>query len=719
MGKLYSIISALLMSVGSALAAEPAGYEWWFDNDVSTLQSGTVSGERFDIPIDLSDLSKGTHYFNCRLHTADGKWGSVYRKMFFTVDNTTGAVAYEYWFDNDYDAKKVGEITTGSMSFEVDASPMIPGTHYFNCRLFTNQGGWGAVYRQMVFTTGTMMDATAYEYWIDDNYDSKVEGTISAGANTYTVNLQGTRKGLHRFNYRIRTGAGTWGSVYSKYFFYSTAKTPFTLYEYWLDNDYANRKTGTTSNNPVNFEVDLTGFDKSGEAHYFNLRVRDDDGDWSSFYRKLILFYNNDKKAPLIGYRHSMNGTDLGYVKVERQITDSYTFTIDLPEDLGFSLKDKELKFDGDKVSVGGNDSIHYCLQIESELGWAPPQTWDFEASHDFATTAVAMSVNSSHTFDNPLSGEFVAVKFTAADTPLYVRADAPVTLDLYRDGSKVKELTGEEVAAMAMLELEAGEYFGILYGAETESDQFTFHLMDTPNSVPTPEITFNNGMVSITCSRDDAEIHYTLNEGAPTPGSEGTMPYSEPFALDHNAVVKAIAIIPDSDIDSSAIAELVVNSYKVADPVVSFDNLMLVITQDQHEGVHTFYTLDGKEPTEESTEYNAPFSLTGNAKVLVRSFKEGYNPSNVVEYNHSHSIYVTGVPEISVEGTTVTLTATTEGSTLYYSIDDPNPEQEYTAPFEMAVNGTIYAQARKSGMYDSEIVSYEVNSNKVGNPSI
>ena len=334
MGKLYLLISALLIAVGQTLASTPSGYEWWIDNDMSSVHTGSVSGEQFDIQIDLSDLPKGTHYFNCRLNTADGEWGSVYRKMFYSVDNTVGAVSYEYW--------------------------------------------------------------------IDDNYSAKVEGNVSQGANVYTVDTAGVGKGLHRFNYRLCTDSGEWGSVYSKYFFYTPTQSPFTTYEYWFDNDYANRKTVDTDTNPVTFDIDLTGFDMNGKGHYFNLRARDKDGNWGSVYRKLIVSYNNDSNASVIGYRHYFNGVSLGYVPVERKVTDSYTFDFDIPDSLGFKMRNLTPTFEANKVSVLGNDSIHYILQIQTESGWAPPTNYDFEATPGFSTDAVEMAINSSHSFTKP-----------------------------------------------------------------------------------------------------------------------------------------------------------------------------------------------------------------------------------------------------------------------------------------------------------------------------
>ncbi|MBD5356677.1 MAG: hypothetical protein HDR88_06695, partial [Bacteroides sp.] len=187
------------------------------------------------------------------------------------------------------------------------------------------------------------------------------------------------------------------------------------------------------------------------------------------------------------------------------------------------------------------------------------------------------------------------------------------------------------------------------------------------------------------------------------------------PFEMAVNGTIYAQA--RKSGMYDSEIVSYEVNSNKVGNPSIKFEDLKVVITSDSREGVATYYTLDGSEPTEQSEAYTAPFSLTHDARVMARSFMTGLNPSDIAEYVHTHADYVTGAPEISVEDTTVTLTATTEGSTLYYSIDDPNPAQEYTAPFEMPHNGTVYAQARIEGMFDSEVVSQVVNSVKTATP--
>ena len=766
MGKLYSLISALLLTVCTTFAATPDSYEWWFDHDVSSAQKGTLSGRALDLEIDTSDLPKGIHYFNlrlaegdsiygtvyrklfhaygsdsdaisyeywydndfeakvtgdiskgnstldldvsslpkgihyfnCRLGYGDGSWGTVYRRMFHTIGPDNGAISYEYWFDNDYDVKVAGSIDAGTNHFELDISNLPPGAHYYNVRLGYGDGTWGTVYRRMIVNIVGSVNAVAYEYWIDDDYSSKSAGGLSSGENSYIVDLTGVRRGLHRFNYRIMTGEGVWGAPYTSYFYSESNAARFTDYEYWLDNDYANHVSGKATGNPTSFEVDLSAFDKSGGAHYFNLRTRDDNGDWSSIYRKLLVFNETEKRQPIIGYRHYLNGDSLGYVEVERRFVDSYMFDINLPDSIYPSVKNRKPSFDGDKVYLAAADSIDYTMQIRTELGWAAPQNWKLSIGSDFSTTAVAMEINSKHTFAAPTDLGFAAMKFTAPGDSLYFRSDIPVALDIYKDGERVAALTPEQVRGMAMLRLTAGEYFGVLYGVEdAEAKDFTLHLMDTPNIVPKPEISFEDGIVTMSCSRSDAEIRYTLDGTDPT---EESQLYTEVFALNLNATVKAKAFVRGSDIQPSVVAELTVDSYKSATPEGHFDaSTRLLTITCATEGATISYALNAAENW---IVYESPIEIRSNCTVYAKASFPGYNDSEIAEIAITELANSVPAPVINFADGMVTITCENSDAEIHYTVDGSEPSAEspkYENPFSFPVNGVVKAIAYIPGL--------------------
>ncbi|MDE6562013.1 MAG: chitobiase/beta-hexosaminidase C-terminal domain-containing protein [Muribaculaceae bacterium] len=726
MGKLYSLISALLIAVGSLYATEPSGYEWWLDNDVSGASSGAFSAERLDLQIDTSDLPRGAHYFNCRFHTAEGVWGSVYRRMFYSIGKDDGAIGYEYWFDNEYDAKEKGSLIDGKKTFAVNVSSLTPGVHYFNCRLNSSENKWGTVYRKMVFTTPTGIDASAYEYWIDDKYNSKTEGDIAEGSNMYTVELTGLRRGLHRFNYRIRTGAGTWGSVYSKYFYIDPNASFPKTFEYWLDDDYEGRQTMTSESKSVSFNMDLSVFDKTAaKPHFFNLRVFEEGyPESSAFYRKLIVPYKGIK-APIIGYRHYLNDNDMGYVDVERQIVDSYIFDINLPDSVYPSIRNRMPVFQGDTVSIAGTDSINYTMQIRTELGWAVPNEWKIGVSNDFSATAVPMEVNSMRTFTTPKDLEFEAVKFTSKGDTLYFRSDVPVGLDIYKDGERVERLSHASVKSMTKMLLESGDYFGLLYEVQDSlAKDFTFHIMSTPNLVPDPEISFVDGTVTISCIRSDAEIHYTLD--GVDPDEESTL-YTEPFPLKRNAVVKALALVPGSDIVPSSVVELLVDSYKVDNPKGQFDvaSRLLTLTCETKDA-SIMYSQDFNRNDPVSAHWNAyvdPIKIRHNGSVFVKGLLDGYRDSDIVEIVIDQLPNSVSAPSIDFKDGNVTISCETEDAEIHYTLDGSLPTAAstlYTAPFALNRNAVVKAIAILPDLdiNPSEVAELVVDSYKVATPT-
>ena len=180
---------------------------------------GSISGDKEEFTIDVSSLPKGMHRFNCRLSSEDNVWGSIYTTTFYTVSNTVGVSGYEWWIDNGYETKTIGEISEDNLSFPVDLSDLVPGMHRFNCRLNTVDGEYGSIYSKYFYTVSNKSGAKGYEYWFDNRYSSKVTGSISENTLTFPVEITDLVPGMHYFNCRLENGYGEWGSVYRSVFF--------------------------------------------------------------------------------------------------------------------------------------------------------------------------------------------------------------------------------------------------------------------------------------------------------------------------------------------------------------------------------------------------------------------------------------------------------------------------------------------------------------------
>lgn len=125
-------------------------------------------------------------------------------------------------------------------------------------------------------------------------------------------------------------------------------------------------------------------------------------------------------------------------------------------------------------------------------------------------------------------------------------------------------------------------------------------------------------------------EIHYTLDGTVPT--AESPI-YTEPLTIETSCVLKAVAIKDD------VISAVTTATYTLEQPdveltpadAVSDKPVTVTMTQSGSASAHIYYTLDGTTPTEQSTEYTAPITITEST--VVRAIAVcGQLVSNVTE---------------------------------------------------------------------------------------
>ena len=127
------------------------------------------------------------------------------------------------------------------------------------------------------------------------------------------------------------------------------------------------------------------------------------------------------------------------------------------------------------------------------------------------------------------------------------------------------------------------------------------------------------------------------------------------------------------------------------------------------------FFTLDGSEPTEQSTLYTEPFTLTSETTVKAIAKAEGYLLSPVATQLVVMKQQAPA-PTISVtteEGkATVTVTSELPDAVIYYNFTGSNETGKsgvYTAPLVLTKSRTVTAFVAAEGYVNSETVSQEV----------
>ena len=136
---------------------------------------------------------------------------------------------------------------------------------------------------------------TNYQYWIDNNKDEAVYGTVDGEDISLSIDASALSTGIHYYNIRAYETVGSktkWGTIY-RYLFSipeSANGVPNNLsrYEYWLDNDYEHRGTTTVNGEESEALLSIDVSSLTPGIHFYNFRAQDVDGIWGTTYRYLF-----------------------------------------------------------------------------------------------------------------------------------------------------------------------------------------------------------------------------------------------------------------------------------------------------------------------------------------------------------------------------------------------------------------------------------------------
>lgn len=212
------ILGILLGLLPQVLTAQTlTQYEYWFDGDVSNSTAVSMGGTDVYVnpSISTDGLSDGIHLFSIRFRQSGGEYpySPTYSQFFFKHNPSQGG-KIEYWFDDLYSRR---------------ATMTLPST------VFGDEGGTVSL---------DMLDATKFPL------------------------------GFHRLNMRMSTAGKSFGPVYSAYVLKLVTGLNTTL-EYWVDNDFANRKQlkGSLSGKVAIFQGDLDLTNVATGAHRLHYRA--------------------------------------------------------------------------------------------------------------------------------------------------------------------------------------------------------------------------------------------------------------------------------------------------------------------------------------------------------------------------------------------------------------------------------------------------------------
>ena len=294
-----SLLTLLCCLTATAQDPSVTKCEYWFDQQYDSRITATMSGGTWDSSISIADMGYGLHSIAFRVFDSNGQASSTLVKNFIKLESTSTGInplnTYEYWIDQQFDKRKSGTVpASGVVSFEEDLTTLNYGLHNVTVRVIDAVGKVSSALTKNFIKLETTATGTnplkTYEYWIDQQFDKRKSETLDAtGIVNIDEDITALDYGLHNVTIRVIDAVGRVSSALTKNFIKlettASGLNPLKTYEYWIDQQFDERKSGTVpATGVVEFDYDLSALNPG--LHNIAIRVIDEVGKVSSVLTK-------------------------------------------------------------------------------------------------------------------------------------------------------------------------------------------------------------------------------------------------------------------------------------------------------------------------------------------------------------------------------------------------------------------------------------------------
>ncbi len=180
-------------------------------------------------------------------------------------------------------------------------------------------------------------------------------------------------------------------------------------------------------------------------------------------------------------------------------------------------------------------------------------------------------------------------------------------------------------------------------------NDDVELIVVEAPTFTPVAGTFTEQVTVTIACEDTEATIYYTLNE------EETAVAYTEPLEITQTTTINAYAEKNGVRSEVVSATYTIVVAGVVANPVISpnggtFETTQEVTITCATEGASVYYTLNGEDPTAESTLYETPIIIEATTTVKAIAVKAEMTNSEVVS-----ATFTKVEPQPAIEYTRVT----------------------------------------------------------------
>ena len=218
---------------------------------------------------------------------------------------------------------------------------------------------------------------------------------------------------------------------------------------------------------------------------------------------------------------------------------------------------------------------------------------------------------------------------------------------------------------------------------------------------------------MTITTATPNATIYYTVDGAAP---STAAIKYTGPVKVTKSQTIKAIAYatyyLPSAD---ASAAYVIGAATPVIKPAGGTSTKVETVTiTDSTPGAEIYYTITGAAPSNASTKYTKPFTVSKTETIEAIAYATGYNKSAIAKAKFTVELPAL-TPVFSKPSSkypaaiSVAITDKTAGAVIFYTTNGKTPtakSTKYTKPVPISSNTTLNAIAIAPGGSPSPVAS-------------
>lgn len=220
------------------------------DGGVALIEAtATMDNGKLEYEFDVSDLAPGMHTLMVAANSPNGVTTGAVEQLFVRelTDTEIGSMRCCYSVDNGEMAIVSGDKTEGVFNFDLDVSGLTDGIHEVTYWLLA-ENGVSTSRGSAFFLKTTYMDPQKMKcyYTVDNINTTPQEGTLSDGVLHFNLDVSELSDGIHEVTYWVTADNGATSAPESSYFIkIPDGGTGIIEYEYWVNDDFANRRTIT------------------------------------------------------------------------------------------------------------------------------------------------------------------------------------------------------------------------------------------------------------------------------------------------------------------------------------------------------------------------------------------------------------------------------------------------------------------------------------------